>query len=133
MADEDTPYDIGLGFACKLDKPGGFIGRDALAAAKEKGTSKRLAQFLLSDPEPLLYHNEPIYRDGVITGYVASAMYGHALGGACALGWIENPDGVCDKAYVDAGSYEIEVCGVRYAATASLRPMYDPKGERTKV
>ena len=132
MADEDTPYDIRLGFTCKLDKPGGFIGRDALVAAKERGTKKRLAQFLLKDPDVMLYHNEPVYRNGEICGYVSSAMYGHALGGSCALGWVENPDGV-NPDYVNSGTYEIEVCGVRYAADVSLKPMYDPKSERVKV
>ncbi|MHC8508279.1 MAG: GcvT family protein [Rhodospirillales bacterium] len=136
MADEDTPYEIGLGFACKLDKPGGFIGRDALARAKDAGTKKRLVQFVLNDPEPMLYHNEPIYRDGAVCGYVTSAMYGHALGGATALGWVENtenPEGGVDADYVKAGRYEIEICGARYSARASLRPMYDPKSERVKV
>jgi hypothetical protein len=28
--------------------------------------------------------------------------------------------------------YEIEIAGIRYAAEASLRPLYDPKNERIK-
>ncbi len=35
---ETTPYEAGLGFCVKLDKPGGFEGRDALVAgARERG------------------------------------------------------------------------------------------------
>jgi 4-methylaminobutanoate oxidase (formaldehyde-forming) len=99
---------------------------------REDGVNKRFVQFLLEDPEPLLYHNEPIYRDGVIVGYVTSGMYGHTLGASVGLGYVENPDGV-DAAFVNDGSYEIEVVGQRVPAKASLRPMYDPKSERIKV
>jgi glycine cleavage system T protein len=132
ITDADTPLEGGLGFAVKLDKAGGFIGRDALLRQKEAGLNKRLVQFLLNDPDPMLYHNEPIWRDGALAGYIRSAMYGHTLGGAVALGYVENPDGV-DADYVKSGAYEIEIAGVRYPATASLRPLYDPKSERIKA
>jgi 4-methylaminobutanoate oxidase (formaldehyde-forming) len=124
----DTPLEVGLGFFVDFDKPGGFIGREALLRQKEKGILEhRLVQFLLEDPEPLLYGSEPIYRDGELAGYVAGGGYGHTLGGAVGLGSINNEGGVTAD-YVKSGSYEIEVVGVRYPAKASLRPMYDPKG-----
>ncbi|MBT5675108.1 MAG: FAD-dependent oxidoreductase [Rhodospirillaceae bacterium] len=132
IADTDTPLEGGLGFAVKLDKAGGFIGRDALLRQKEAGLNKKLVQLQLTDPEPMLYHNEPIWRDGALAGYTRSAMYGHTLGGAIALGYIEHTGGV-NADYVNSGSYEIEIAGVRYAATASLRPLYDPKSERIKA
>ena len=132
IGDEDTPLEAGLGFAVKFDKPGGFIGRDALLKQKEAGLTRRLVQFKLSDPAPLLYHNEPILRDGEICGYVTSAMYGHSLGGAIGMGYVQNKDGV-DADYVNSGSYEIEVACEGFKAEASLRPMYDPKGERMKA
>jgi 4-methylaminobutanoate oxidase (formaldehyde-forming) len=132
ITDADTPLEGGLGFAVKLDKPGGFIGRDALKRQKEAGPKKRLVQFLLTDPEAMLYHNEPIWRDGALAGYIRSAMYGHTLGGALGLGYVESPDGV-DADYVKSGTYEIEIAGVRYPASASLRPLYDPKSERIKA
>jgi len=132
IGDEDTPLEAGLGFAVKFDKAGGFIGRDALLRQKEKGLTRRLVQFRLIDPEPLLYHNEPIVRDGEICGYVTSAMYGHTLGGAIGLGYVQG-EGVVDADYVNGGSYEIEVACERFKAEASLRPMYDPKSERMKA
>jgi 4-methylaminobutanoate oxidase (formaldehyde-forming) len=128
----DTPLEVGLGFAVDFDKPGGFIGREALLRQKEAGVLKhRLVQFLLEDPEPLLYGSEPIYRDGELVGYLRSGGYGHTLGGAVGLGSVENEQGVSVD-FVKSGSYEIEVVGVRYPAKASLRPMYDPKGERVR-
>lgn len=125
----DTPLEAGLAFAVKWDKPGGFIGREKLAEQRETGVRRRLVQFLLEDPEPLLIHDEPIFRDGVNVGRVASAQYGHTLGGAVALGWVTSPS-LEERAWFGAGSYEIEVLGRRVAARASLRPMYDPTSER---
>jgi len=131
ISEEETPLEAGLGFAVKTDRPV-FIGRDAFLRQKDEGVKKRLVQFLLKDPEPLLYHNEPIYRDGEIAGYITSGMYGHTLGGAVGLGYVSGP-GIVDADYIKAGSYEILVNGTRHKATASLRPMFDPKSERIKV
>jgi glycine cleavage system aminomethyltransferase T len=131
ITDEDTPLEAGLGFAVKWDKPGGFIGREALLRQKDSGCLKRLVQFKLRSPEPLLYHNEPIWQGGSIVGFVRSGMYAHSLGAAVGLGYVTAANGgVVDKVEPDA--YEIEVAGVRYPAIASLRPMYDPKNERIK-
>ena len=132
ITDDDTPIEAGLSFAVKLDKPDGFIGRDALHKQKESGVTKRIAQFLLEEPAPLLYHNEPIWRDGALAGYVRSGMYGHTLGGAVGLGYIEHEDGV-DADYVLSGTYEIEVAGELYAAKPSIKPLYDPRSERVKA
>jgi 4-methylaminobutanoate oxidase (formaldehyde-forming) len=127
---EDHVLEAGLGFAARTTKPD-FIGRDAILRKKDEGLKKRMVQFLLQDPEPLVYHNEPIYRDGARAGYVSSGNYGHTLGAAVAMGYIpcegESP------ADVLASSYEIEVAGTRIKAEASLKPMYDPKAERVKV
>jgi 4-methylaminobutanoate oxidase (formaldehyde-forming) len=133
ITDEDTPLEAGLGFAVRFDKNADFIGRDALLRQKEEGRlTKRLVQFALEDPEPLLYHNEPIWRDGEMVGYLTSGNYGHHLGRAIGLGYVSHPDGV-DAEFVKSGSYEIEVACERFAAQASLRPLYDPKAERVKV
>ncbi len=127
---EDHVLEAGLGFAVKTDKPD-FIGRDAVLRKKESGLENRLVQFRLTDPEPLLYHNEPIVRDGKIVGYLSSGAYGHALGGAMGLGYV--PCKGESAADVLGSSYEIDVAGTRVKAEASLRPMYDPKSERVKV
>ncbi len=127
ITDEDTPWEAGLGFAVKLDKPGGFIGREALVRQREVGMTKRLVQFQLRSPEPLLYHNEPIWRGDTIVGFVRSGMYAHTLGAAVGLGYVTDVTGA-----IDADAYEIEVAGVRHAALASLRPLYDPKQERIR-
>jgi len=129
---DDSPLEAGLMFASDFNKEGGFIGKEALIQRKEGGTPKRrLVQFLLNDPNPMMYHNEPIYRNGVFVGYTSSAMYGYTLGASTALGYVNCDDGVTAD-FIKQGEYEIQIAGKRYGATASLRPMYDPAGERVK-
>jgi len=131
MDNTHTPLEAGLGHFVKFDKPGGFIGRDALIRHKEQGVLKeRLVQFLLDDPEPLLYGTEVIYRDGKSVGYLQTGGYGFTLGGAVGIGFVEHEDGVSVD-FIKSGIYEIDIAGERYPAQASLRPMYDPKNERT--
>ncbi|MEO9685749.1 MAG: FAD-dependent oxidoreductase [Tateyamaria sp.] len=127
---EDHVLEAGLGFAVKKDKPS-FIGRDAVLRKQDEGLSMRMVQFKLTDPEPLLYHNEPIVRDGQIVGYLSSGAYGHHLGAAMGLGYV--PCKGEAAADVLASTYEIDVAGTRVKADVSLRPMYDPKSERTKA
>jgi len=89
-----------------------------------------MVQFKLTDPKPLLYHNEPVIRDGKIVGFLSSGNYGHHLGGAVGLGYV--PCTGETAADVLASNYEIDVAGTRVHAEVSLKPMYDPKGARTK-
>lgn len=127
---EDHVMEAGLGFAVKKDKPN-YIGREAILKKQETGLQTRMVQFKLKDPEPLLYHNEPILRDGERVGHLSSGAYGHALGGAMGLGYVPSAG---EKAADMLGSkYEIDVMGTRVEAEASLKPMYDPKSERVKV
>ena len=132
ISDEDSPLQGGLGFAVAWDKPGGFIGREALLQQKEQGLDRRLVQFALSDPEPLLYHNEPIWRNGEIVGRISSGMFGHTLGKSLGMGYVTNRQGLADRDYLLDARYEIEVAGVRVPASASLAPLYDPNGLRVK-
>ena len=130
ITDEDHVLEAGLGFAVRTAKTG-FIGRDAVLRKREAGLTRRLVQFRLVDPVPMLFHNEAIVRDGKIVGPLTSGNYGHALGSAVGLGYV--PCEGQSAADVLGSSYEIEVAGKRHAAIASLVPMYDPKSERIKA
>ncbi len=130
ITSEDHVLEAGLGFAVKIDKPG-FIGRDAVLRKREAGLDRRMMQFRLTDPEPLLYHNEPVLRDGKIVGFLSSGAYGHALGGAMGMGYV--PCAGETPADLLASTYEIDVAGTRVRAEASLKPMYDPAAARAKM
>jgi 4-methylaminobutanoate oxidase (formaldehyde-forming) len=132
ISDEDTPLEAGLGFALAWDKPGGFLGRDALMAKRGKPLLKRLVQFRLEDPDRLLYHDEPIYRDNLLVGRTTSGAWSYTEGRCLAMGYISSDTGVTAD-YLAAGSFEVEVAGIRTAATASLRSFYDPRNERVRL
>jgi glycine cleavage system aminomethyltransferase T/glycine/D-amino acid oxidase-like deaminating enzyme len=131
IADEDTPVEAGLLFAVKLNSNIDFIGREALLRKRELRPNRRLLQFALVDPEPLLYHDEPVWRHGQIIGRTTSGAYGHHLGSAIALGYVEDADGI-DQSWLVGGGFEIDVAGERFAARASLKPLYDPQGLRVR-
>ncbi len=134
ITDEDTPLESGLGFAVAWDKPGGFIGRDALLRLRDEGLRRRLVAFALDDPGPLVYGNEPIWRDGVLVGKTSSGWYGHTLGRGIAMGYVGNEEsGAATPEWILGGSYELEIANERFAATPSLRPLYDPRGERVRA
>jgi 4-methylaminobutanoate oxidase (formaldehyde-forming) len=131
LTDEDTPLEAGLGFAVAWDKPS-FVGREALLAQREKPRTKRLVQFRLEDPERLLYHDEPIYRDDQLVGRTSSGMWSYVEKRCLAMGYLHNQDGVTNE-WLDSGTFEIEVATQRIPVTASTRSFYDPRNLRIKM
>ena len=126
----DVPYEVGLGFALDLKKPGGFIGKEAVLAQQAAGPlQRRLVQVLVKDPEPLMFHAEVVRRDGVAVGYVRAASYGHTLGGAVGLAMLE-PRRTVDAAWLGSGQWQVEIAGRLYPAAVSVRPLYDPTMQR---
>ncbi len=129
ISPDDTPLEAGLSFAIAWNKPTPFIGREALLKQKQSGLKRQLAIFVLEEPEPVLWGSEPIYRDGKAVGYTTSGSYGHTVGGAIAMGYLNHPDGV-SAGFVKTGSYEIAINGQRYPAAVHLRAPYDPERKR---
>src|SRR5262249_12797332 len=136
ISDEDNVLEAGLGFAVKTDKKrgrfGDFIGREAVLRKRETGLARRLLQFKLEDPQPRLFRNEPVLRDGRIVGHLSSGAYGHTLGRAVGLGYVPCRPGE-SSAEMLGSHYEIEVAGLRVAGTATQRPFYDPSGLRLRA
>ena len=133
ISPDETPLEAGLAFAVAWDKPGGFLGREALLAQREAGVHRRLATFRLPANAPFAYHNEPIWRGDAIVGHVTSGMYGHTIGAPLALGYVHREDGVADRDWVESGDYRIEIACEEIPATATLRPLYDPDNARIKM
>ncbi|MBI1621923.1 GcvT family protein [Aquamicrobium zhengzhouense] len=132
ITDEDHVLEAGLGFAVKTDK-GDFHGRDAVLRKRDAGLSRRMMQFRLKDKEPLLFHNEPILRDGKIIGQLTSGNYGHALGAAIGLGYVPCVEPGESADAMLSSRYQIEIAGEVFDAEASLKPLYDPKAERVRL
>lgn len=125
---DDTPLDAGLGFAVAWDTD--FVGKAALAAQKEHGVRRRLVQLLLSDPDAMAYHDEPVLRNGQLVGKVTSSAYGHTLGGTVALATVRNSGDVVAADWIASGDWSVVVAGTPIPASASLKPMYDPSSDR---
>ena len=133
LTPDDNPFQAGLGWAVKLDKPGGFIGHKALIEAKAKPQSRRLVSVVLADAEPLLWGGEALLRDGKPVGDLTSAGYGHTIGASVGMGYVKRDDGgTVDGAWLDAGHFEVDLAGTRLAAKVSLRVPYDPSGARIR-
>ncbi len=136
ISDEETPLEAGLGFAIAWDKAGGFMGRDALLAQKAlPSLAKRMVCIALTDDSetaPMMYHEEPVYRNGVIVGSITSGAWGHRVNKSLALAYVKNSGGVT-KDWIESGAWEVELAWKRYPAKVQLGSFYDPKGERIKA
>jgi sarcosine dehydrogenase len=132
LTPDDTPWQAGLGWAVKLDKPGGFIGRQALVDARAKPLARRLVSVVLQDSGPLLWGGETLLREGRPVGDLTSAAYGHTVGASVGLGYVKRDDGQAIDAAWLAGKFEIDLAGTRLATKVSVKPPYDPAGQRIK-
>jgi sarcosine dehydrogenase len=130
LSPDDTPLEAGLEFAIDWKKE--FLGREALLKQKQAGVKRRLVIFLLEDSEPVLWGGEPIYRDGSPVGYTTSGSYGHTVGRAIAMGYVNHAAGATPE-FIRSGRYEIGVANRRYSARAHLTAPYDPERKRILV
>lgn len=122
-----TPDEAGLGFAVRIDKPGGFLGREALIAARERGGPvQRLRCLVLDDPARVVLGTEPVRIDGTLAGRVTSGGAGYRTGLSIAYAYL--PAGVEEGQTVEVGSF-----GSWYGARVAAEPLYDPAGERIRA
>ena len=135
ISDEETPIEAGLGFAVAWDKNGGFIGKEALEKQRaRKVQPKRMVCLALennSASASMIYHEEPIYRNGVIVGSTTSGAWGHRVNLSLGLGYVKNEAGVTID-WIESGKWEVELAWKRHAAKVQLSSFYDTKGERIK-
>ena len=136
ISDEETPVEAGLGFVVAWDKKGGFIGREALLRQRDRAVQpKRMVALALEDNSaaaPMIYHEEPIYRNGVIVGSTTSGAWGHRIDRSLGLGYVKNEAGVT-REWIEGGTWEVELAWKRYPAKVQLGCFYDPRGERIKA
>jgi len=126
-----TPLEAGLGFAVKLGTDIPFQGRAALLKQKAEGLKRRLVG-VSAAPEVFLHGRETVYRDGVRVGWLSSGGFGHTVGRAIGYGYVRNEAGV-DGAFLNAGTWELEVAAERVPCQIHTRPLYDPAGARVRA
>ena len=129
----DNPIEAGLGFAVAWDKPGGFVGRAALLAARAQGPPRhRVVGLMIEDPDADLFGNEPVFLAGRWAGYVRAAAYGYTVGGPVALAQVGCEDGVTGE-WLKSGEFTVRGAGREWPARLQIAPFYDPKRLRIQA
>jgi 4-methylaminobutanoate oxidase (formaldehyde-forming) len=123
---DTNPYEAGLGFAVRPDKPGGFIGRDAVVAAKARGLERRLCCLVLAEPLSVALGNEPVRVAGRIAGRVTSGGYGYTVGRSIAYAYLPVADAT------PGTEAEIDIFGEWVGAEVVREPLWDPRGDRVR-
>jgi len=131
LTPEDTPLEAGMAFTIAWNKPGGFIGREALGAQRQRGVTRRLLLFALDETPLMTWGEEPIYRDGACVGVLTSVGFGHTVGRLVGMGYVPLVAGERPESLLTA-RWEIDVEGTRVSATPSLRAWHDATGARMK-
>jgi len=119
------PYEAGLGVFVKLGK-GPFVGREAAAAAKERGPQRRLVTFAVDADDADVSGDEPIFHGDEPVGWVTSGGFGHFVQQSIALGYV--PVDLADE----PDDFTIEIIGRRRPASIQREPLYDPHGLRMR-
>jgi heterotetrameric sarcosine oxidase gamma subunit len=127
LTPEVDPVEAGLLFACKLDGSVPFLGRSAVEEARARGPRRRVVSLRVDDPDVMLWGGELLLRDGVPAGQVTSAAWGESVRSCVGLAFAGRPGPTpVDRAWVDDGTYEVDVAGRRVSVRVSTRPLYDP-------
>ncbi len=124
---DETPYEGALSFAVKLEKDGGFIGREALVEAKEKGPRKKLCCLILADPRSVALGNEPVRAGGEICGRVTTGGYGYTVERSIAYAYLP------PEQSEPGTEVAVEIFGEWIEGEVAREPLFDPKGERIKA
>jgi len=128
----DDPFQAGLGWVVKMKTGTLFLGREALAARAGAPLAKRLVTFTVADPKVMLFGRETIFRNGERVGYLTSGGWGYTVGANIGMGYVRHADGVSD-AFLQSGTYELEVAREIVPATPHLGALYDPGFQRVKA
>ena len=121
---ETTPYEAGLGFCVKLDKPGGFLGSEALREAKAHGPSRRLCCLVLDEARTVVLGGEPVRVNGAVVGRVTSGGYGYTVEASIAYAYLPVD-------HAEPGRrVDVNVFGDWVGGEVRKSPLFDPRGER---
>src|SRR6266700_6693134 len=83
-----TPFEAGLGRVVKFDKPGEFVGREALAARASSGPVRHLVGLTIQSRR-IARHGYPVLADGRTRGTVTSGAPSPTLGVPIAMAYLD--------------------------------------------
>jgi glycine cleavage system aminomethyltransferase T len=117
-----NPFEAGLPFAVDMDTD--FIGREALAEARETGIDSKATPITLDESTDILLSGRPVLKDGEAVGYVQAADFGYSIGASIAYTYLPSE-------YAEAGTDVQVLCeGETYDATVRDEPLFDPGREK---
>jgi aminomethyltransferase len=117
-----TPYDAGLGRVVKLDKPGDFVGREALTARAQE-PPERVLVGLAVQSRRVARHGYPVLWDGQPAGTVTSGSPSPTLGRPIAMAYV-TPQVAADAGNDAAGRLAVDIRGNAEPATLVPLPFY---------
>jgi glycine cleavage system aminomethyltransferase T/glycine/D-amino acid oxidase-like deaminating enzyme len=129
LTPRESPFEAGMDRFVRLDKPGGFVGRDALLvrrAAEPDGPVRRLRTVVIGGDAWLpIYGGEAVRVDGEVVGRLRSVAFGYTIGRTIGTTYL--------PASVPAGTaVEIDVFADRVAGEVAPDVLVDPSGARMR-
>jgi len=124
---EYNPYEAGLGFAVKMDKPVPFVGKEALERSKAHGTQRKLSCLVLASPDIVALGNEPVRsKSGEVVSRVTSGGRGYSVDKSIAYAYLPpNLARIGQEVLV-------EVFGEDCPAEVVDMPLWDPGHKRVR-
>ena len=121
---ESDPYEVGLGWVVKGDKPD-FLGKRSLADLEAAGPAERLVGFTCVG-DWLPPEGASIVHEGNWVGRVTSARRSATVGSIVGLAWV--PAGWA----TEGTPFEIQFGPSEARGRVALHPFYDPQGQRLR-
>lgn len=124
MTSEHNPHEAGLAFSVR--KGGGYIGAEAFQALDAAAITRKLVCLVFDNPEHVVMGKEPVFVDGIASGYTTSSYFGHSIGKQIAYAWL--PIG-----HTTLGTHvTVKYFDSVYPAVVSDDPQFDPSMSRLR-
>jgi len=121
-----TPFTASLDRFVRLDKPGGFIGQNALRGQREQGIAERFVPLLVDAADADASPVSVVFKGDAAVGLVTSGGYGYRLQQSIALAYVRT------EFAAPGEELEVEILGVRRRAVVAREPLYDPGNTRLR-
>ena len=126
LTSEYTPFMASLDRFVRLEKPGGFIGQEALRREAASGPKERFAPLIVEAGDADASAVSIVYDGDASVGLVTSGGFGHRLGKSIALAYLRSDLAVPGKVL------QVDILGERRRAVVAREPLYDPVNERLR-
>jgi glycine cleavage system T protein (aminomethyltransferase) len=118
LSAELTPFHANLGRVVKLDKPGDFVGKAALAAAAEKPTERTLVGLSTEQRRAPRHGYRVLDADGAEVGVVTSGAPSPTLGHPIGMAYV-------DRDHSEPGTQlQVDIRGTNVAVQVVELPFY---------